>query len=206
MPRKRSYIIGIDEVGRGALAGPVVVAALALPKGWKPSRKVKDSKALTPPDREKLAKWAIGLDLPYVLARVYPKQVDKINIARAANLAAHRALSRLSENLGFERASVATIYLDGGLYVKGRVYQEKYLLNARTVVKGDEKFNAVKLASVVAKVSRDRYMTKLGKIFPLYGFEIHKGYGTKMHRNAVRKHGISSAHRLTFTRKIRSMK
>lgn len=200
------YVIGIDEVGRGSLAGPVVVAALAVPKNWKSRRKIKDSKALTPLARKKLAGWIGDIGLSYAIARVYPNVIDRINIAKAANLAAHRAFSRLSKDLSLNGASVAAVYLDGGLYIKNKNHQEEYLLNARTVVRGDEKFNAVKLASVVAKVSRDRYMVKLGRTFPVYGFEIHKGYGTKMHRAAVRKHGVSAVHRLTFTRKIRSMK
>ncbi len=198
------YIVGIDEVGRGALAGPIMVAALAVQSGRRFNRKVKDSKALSPRNREKVAKWINEVGLCYTIARVYPALVDRINIARAADLAAYRAITRLSKNLDLKNGDIS-IYLDGGLYLKSKDYQDNSGLRARTVIKGDQKYNAVKLASVVAKVNRDRYMTRLSRFYPGYGFHVHKGYGTKMHREAVRKLGPSKVHRLTFVRKIRSI-
>jgi len=210
----KSFIIGIDEVGRGALAGPVVVAALAVPKGRRFHREIRDSKALAPLAREEFAKWIKNTGLTYAIARVYPCVIDRMNIARAANLAAYRALRRLSDNLNltkshFVRLTGVSVYLDGGLYLKSKNYQNcerESGLRARTVVKGDRKFNSVKLASVVAKVNRDRYMVKLDKVYPRYGFRIHKGYGTKVHCKAIRKYGPSEVHRLTFVKKYLKMK
>jgi ribonuclease HII len=201
----KSFVIGIDEVGRGALAGPVVVAALAVPKGRRFYREIRDSKALAPLAREELAKLIKNTGLVYAIARVYPRVIDRMNIARAANLAAERTLRRLFLDLGIE-GSNASVYLDGGLYIRNKRYQQQQDFRIMTVVKGDQKFNAVKLASVVAKVTRDRYMVKLHKKFPKYGFDAHKGYGTKVHLEAIRKYGPSEVHRLTFVKKYHKMK
>lgn len=205
-----SYIIGIDEVGRGALAGPVVVAAVALPVARMtlvadcPFGKFRDSKKLSPQKRVLWRNWIVRCQkLGYATARVYPRIIDRVNISRAANLAAIRACRRLvmasKGSLGNSK-----IMLDGGLFLgnkrekKTAVLIGKWLLSAETVIKGDEKIPAIALASIVAKVHRDRIMTRLAAKFSHYGFEIHKGYGTKAHRAAIKKHGRSGAHRLTF--------
>lgn len=206
------YVIGIDEVGRGSLAGPVVVCAVAVPVGWRQKRGavtgrhgckkvvLRDSKKLSPLQREAWFEYfrrqpALG----YRVARVYPRQIEKMNIARAANLAARRAYKRLVANRG-RRLDNCKIILDGGLYLGSSKSQaakgEK--IAARTVARGDEKFTAIKIASIIAKVYRDRLMTRLAKKFPAYGFEIHKGYGTRAHLAAIQKCGPSPAHRLTF--------
>ena len=196
------YVVGIDEVGRGSLAGPVVVAAVAatlVAGSWylvagKPRGKLRDSKKLAPKRREEwFAYIKIHPQVSYAVARVYPRTIERINISRAANLAAARAYRRLMVKRGGHIAS-RRIYLDGGLYIG----KNKHFPNARTIVRGDEKFTAIKLASIVAKVSRDRLMTRLAKKHPQYGFEMHKGYGTEAHFAALRKHGPSEAHRLTF--------
>lgn len=192
------YTIGIDEVGRGALAGPVVVAVVALPKEWR-EYKLRDSKRLTPKVRERLFEYARdNSSIFYSTARVYPRKIDEINIAEAANLAATRAFLRLMQiNEGIPRRP--NVYLDGSLYLqKHRLSSSGHNLKAKTIIKGDEKINAIKLASIVAKVIRDRYMVKLHKSYPKYRFDIHKGYGTKLHRLAIRRYGISDVHRKSF--------
>lgn len=203
------WVIGIDEVGRGALAGPVVVAAAALPKGFAPRShalgKLKDSKKLSAKQREAwFAYFHDRLEIGFALARVYPRQIEKRNISKAANIAAERAFARLAGKRGawaLKRPNTG-VFLDGGLFL-GNGNQPK---SVKTIIKGDEKINAIKVASIVAKVHRDRLMRRLAKKYPKYSFEIHKGYGTKVHRRAIKKYGPSPAHRLTFLGKSAIMK
>ncbi|MEK7547061.1 MAG: ribonuclease HII [Patescibacteria group bacterium] len=197
--RSTKYVIGIDEVGRGALAGPVVVAAVCFPAGLRISNKklgvLKDSKKLSPKLRKTWFKHFKSIpEISYKIGRVYPRAIEKINISKAANRAASLAVGRLMEDSGIETRN-CLILLDGGLFIKN---QKK--LNAKTVIKGDEKITAIKIASIIAKVQRDRYMEKLSKKHPRYGLEAHKGYGTKRHLKAIRRHGPSKVHRLTFLR------
>jgi ribonuclease HII len=195
------WIVGIDEVGRGALAGPVVVAAALIPASlsFRPCHigTLKDSKKLSPAQRET---WVRHIkehgEVRITLARVYPRQIEQKNISRAANIAAQRAFERLTRTHAPARGATIKIFLDGGLFL-GTGDQPK---NAKTLIKGDEKINAVKIASIAAKVHRDRFMRKLARKHPAYGFEIHKGYGTAAHRKALRKSGPCDAHRLTFIR------
>lgn len=192
------YVIGIDEVGRGPLAGPVVVAAVAMPLRLKLERAgLRDSKRLTAAAR---AEWNAYIrshpQLGYALARVRPATIDQVNISRAANLAARRAFTRLVAALRLPVAD-CVVYLDGGLYLgNGRAR-----LPGVTRPKADENVPAVALASIVAKVHRDGLMARASKKFPGYGFEVHKGYGTRAHRAAVRRLGPSALHRLTFMAK-----
>ncbi len=217
-------IIGIDEVGRGALAGPVTAAVVLLPRNFQfpisnfqtnpksknlnSKLKLKDSKKLTPKQREIWFRYikesqkskTKGQRLYYATANVSPKIIDKINISKAANLAAARAFNRLF-SLKKLKIQNCKIFLDGGLYLNKnsiRINQQNQLESASTIIKGDEKINAIKLASVVAKVTRDRYMVKLRIPYPKYGFDIHKGYGTKSHLRAIRRYGLSDVHRKSF--------
>ncbi|NCN94747.1 ribonuclease HII [Candidatus Wolfebacteria bacterium] len=209
--KKSKYIIGIDEVGRGALAGNVTVAAVLLPrksqipnpklqtnskfKILNSKLKLRDSKKLTPKQREIWFEYLKNeLRLPYAVASVSPKIIDKINISKAANLAAGKAFSLLIKNSGL-RIKNCEVFLDGGLYIQN--------LKFKIIIRGDEKIPAISLASIIAKVSRDRQMINLHKKYPKYGFEKHKGYGTKKHFKAIRKHGPSKIHRLTFLKKMR---
>lgn len=201
MPARRTtrWVIGIDEVGRGALAGPVAVAAAILPSNSIHS--LKDSKKLSAAQREFWVKeLAARAGVRFAVARVYPRGIEQLNISAAANRAAQNALSRLLKN---HKISPDTpIYLDGGLYLGSKVRQRNAVkagqIRAKTVIKADEKFPAVAAASIIAKVSRDRFMTRLAKRYPAYGFDVHKGYGTAAHRRAIKKHGPCDAHRLTF--------
>ena len=230
------YHVGIDEVGRGSLAGPVVVAAVALSNvsrfTFHDSRlgRLRDSKKLSAQQRER---WFRRIkeypNISYAIARVYPRGIERMNISRAANLAVLRAYRRLVANCKGQMAK-ARILLDGGLYlgnirrttriphlsekVRDGLTRKNISVNLRThqyisastITRGDEKFTAVKLASIAAKVVRDRYMTRLAKRHPQYGFEVHKGYGTKMHFAAIRAHGPSKEHRLTFIGFLKNFK
>ncbi len=225
----QKFIIGIDEVGRGALAGPVTVAALVLPQNFhkiirvnpllkkekflpagKQTRQfasiIRDSKKLTSRQREIWFSYIKKLSLSYRIASVSPKIIDKINVSQAANLAATRAIKKLIENYK-SRRKVGTptkasglktknckIFLDGGLFLNSKFC----ILNSTTVVRGDEKIPAISLASIVAKVHRDKLMKRLHKKYPRYDFINNVGYGTKKHIKALRKFGHSPIHRKTF--------
>lgn len=207
---KKLIQIGIDEVGRGALAGPVVVAAVLAvgPIRWSHPRlgRIRDSKKLTPKRREEWFGHLVNHpSLEYKICRVGPAVIDRINISRAANLGAWRACRKFpalpfcpgaqSSGLGLAQSKLSlkrfSIVLDGGLRLPGRIKH-------RTIVKGDEKMPVIAAASIIAKVWRDRYMTRLSGIRPEYGFQIHKGYGTKFHKQQIFRHGPSAVHRRTF--------
>jgi len=190
---KYKYIIGIDEAGRGPLAGPVCVGAVCLGKNFnkKLLRGVKDSKKLSEKKREgwflKVKSFSDGKDFAFAVSLVSSKIIDKKGIVFAIKLAIKRCLKKVGVNPKETR-----VLLDGSLKAP------KEFINQKTIIKGDEKERVISLASVCAKVSRDRYMVKISKIFPKYGFHIHKGYGTKKHRELIKKHGASLLHRKSF--------
>ena len=196
------YVIGIDEVGRGALAGPLSVGVVAfrLGTGFDPTvlRSLKlhlrDSKKLTPKERERWVKYLRKReDIKFRVASVSSKVVDRLNVSRAANLAVTRAFEKLADERVLRTKPL--VFLDGGLYLKGD-WGER--LRVRTIVRGDEKINAIKLASIVAKVHRDRLMTRRHEKYPHYDFPKHKGYGTARHIRSLRRHGLSDIHRKSF--------
>jgi len=199
------WIVGIDEVGRGALAGPVTVAAAMLAidaRGriaYAPFRTLKDSKKLSAGQRELWAKEIrTSRQARFAVARVYPRGIERTNISAAANRAALAAFSRLAKK--YKLSAATPVILDGGLYLGNKTRQRGMAgtVNAQTLIKADEKIPAVAAASIVAKVSRDAFMRRLGKRYPEYGFEVHKGYGTAAHLRAIKKNGPCDAHRLTF--------
>lgn len=191
------YTVGIDEAGRGSLAGPVVVAAVAIPYGFYPKDKtlppLRDSKQLSPKQRDE---WFLYIksepNIFFSSGRVYQSRIDAQNIAWAANLAASRALDGVMVNLKQKKFRVI---LDGSLFLGSKDHAH---LKPRTIIRGDEKFVSIKLASIVAKETRDAYMRRLHKKFPEYEFEEHKGYGTKLHKARIKKYGPSHFHRLTY--------
>lgn len=194
--KKPLFIIGIDEVGRGPLAGPVMVCAAALEVGKKISLiengvKLNDSKKLTPKSREKWAEKLKETGVPFAISSVSPAVIDKINVSNAANLAARRSLRKLFAENGIT-PSGSVIFLDGGLYAPG----------GKTVIGADRKIKAVMAASILAKVKRDKHMRKISSKYPEYGFDKHKGYGTKVHMAAIKKYGLSPIHRKTFCRSV----
>ncbi len=191
------YLIGIDEVGRGPIAGPVAVGTFVLldPKARKIFREVKESKQLNEKSREKWfaiineAKRAGLVDFCVTF------QSEKIIDNKGLSYAIKTALSKSLLALKIDPKSV-TVLLDGGLKAPLEYNDQK------TIIKGDEKEMVIALASITAKVLRDRKMIKLGKKYPDYGFEIHKGYGTKKHYDAIKKYGLLKEHRRSFLGKI----
>ncbi|MDP3948600.1 MAG: ribonuclease HII [bacterium] len=222
------YSVGVDEVGRGALAGPVVVAAVCFPIGLKISNRklgaLKDSKKLSPKLRKLWVEHFKSVSgISYKTARVYPRAIEKINISQAANRAASSASERVIKSLQhshiLKNVRMFKIFLDGGLYLKSKEKQltlrrgfpqqssgQAERMIVKTIIRADEKITAVKVASIIAKVQRDKYMKKLSKKHPRYGFEIHKGYGTRRHISAIKRYGPSDTHRLTFIKKWHSIK
>lgn len=185
--RRRGYALlaGVDEAGRGPLAGPVAAAAVVLPADirW-PA--LNDSKKLSPETREKLYDAITKESLFFAVALVPPDVIDEINILRATFLAMAQAVGGLSQ-------TPALILVDGNQHVPQipRRLQE-------TVVRGDAKSASIAAASVVAKVTRDRWMADAHKKFPHYGFNTNMGYGTEDHCEALRKHGPCPIHRRSF--------
>ncbi|MBR4720265.1 MAG: ribonuclease HII [Clostridia bacterium] len=181
------YVAGVDEAGRGPLAGPVYAAAVILPPDVRLDG-INDSKKLSPKKREELFKEITEKAISYAVFSVDEKKIDEINILKATHMAMNGAVSSLSEKPDY-------VIIDGNSISGMDIPHE-------TVVKGDAKSISIAAASILAKVSRDRYITKMAEIYPQYSFEKHKGYGTKEHIDAILKHGASPIHRKTFLTKI----
>jgi len=191
-------IIGVDEVGRGPLAGPLAVAAVLLSQTKNSKLKtgnllmgIKDSKRLTPRQREE---WFVKLkicrdkgSIDWEVSFVNPKSIDRIGITRATASAVNRCLRKLDVN-----PKQCLVLLDGRLRAPSRFKYQK------TIIRGDEKRRVIAAASVIAKVCRDRRMCYYSRLFPEYGFDRHKGYGTMAHYEALGKYGRCSLHRHSF--------
>lgn len=190
------YVVGIDEAGRGPLAGPVSVGAVLVPIDFNKNffKGIKDSKKLTLEERElwlKLALEAKKKDmLDFAVSLVSEKVIDKKGITFAIRLGVKRCLEKLNAD------EDAQIFLDGSLKAPER------FIHQDTIIKGDEKIPVISLASVVAKVVRDRRMIRLSKKFPEFKFHLHKGYGTAFHREALKKYGLTEIHRRTFLTRL----
>ncbi|MCK9345321.1 MAG: ribonuclease HII [Candidatus Pacebacteria bacterium] len=193
---KHKYLIGVDEVGRGPLAGPVAVGAVCIYVEHKKKVEnlfpiVKDSKKLTPQKREAwLLKIKEAETLGYLscaVSFVAPSVIDKKGLPYAIRTAMAKSLEAIEHN-----TEETKVLLDGSLYAP------EHYQNQETIIKGDEKELSIALASIVAKVARDAKMTLLAKKLPEYGFEKHKGYGTRGHYDAIRKNGITKHHRKSF--------
>ena len=178
------YIAGVDEVGRGPLAGPVCAAAVILPKGMVIDG-VNDSKKLSEKKREKLYEEIIKNAVAYSVAFVEPSVIDEINIRMATHRAMQKAVSDLKVRADF-------LLVDGNDRIAFDGIESEY------VVKGDARFECIAAASIVAKVTRDRYMVEMDSVYPHYGFAKNKGYGTKEHMLGIREYGITDIHRKTF--------
>lgn len=176
---------GTDEAGRGCLAGPVFAAAVILPENFS-NELINDSKKLSEKHREQLrpiieneaVAWAVGI--------VTEKEIDKINILNASILAMHRALDGLKVR-------------PGAVIVDGNKFKPYGDLPWKTFVKGDGRFANIAAASILAKTHRDEYMRKLHEEYPMYHWDVNKGYPTKAHRQAIEKYGPSPYHRMSFT-------
>ena len=180
-------ICGVDEAGRGPLAGPVCAAAVILPPNVNIPG-LNDSKKLTDKKRRELMPVIKETALGYGIAFADEKEIDEINILQATYLAMKRAIDMLPE-----KPDMALV--DGNR-------AGDFGLPVRTVVKGDSLSASIAAASILAKVTRDDLMLTLAEKYPQYGFEIHKGYGTKAHYAALTEHGPSEIHRMTFLKKF----
>lgn len=175
---------GLDEVGRGCLAGPVVAAAVILPNDFRHPL-LDDSKKMSEANRLILAKEIEASAIAYHVAEVSHTKIDQINILNASFLAMHRALNALTTKPEF-------------LLVDGNRFKPYQNIPFECIIKGDGKYAAIAAASILAKVYRDQLMTDLAKSFPQYGWESNVGYPTKKHRAAILKHGSTPHHRMSF--------
>ena len=180
-------ICGVDEAGRGPLAGPICAAAVILPPyieipGLNDSKKLTDKRRreLMPVIKEKAIAWGVGF--------ASHEEIDEINILQATFLAMERAIADL-------KVKPELALIDGNR-------EKDFGIPVKTVVKGDSRSASIAAASVIAKVTRDDLMLIEAEKYPAYGFEIHKGYGTKAHYEALRQHGPSPIHRMTFLKKF----
>lgn len=180
-------ICGIDEAGRGPLAGPVVAAAVILPLGIVIDE-LDDSKKLTEKKREKLFDIIVEEALDFSVGIATEKEIDEMNILRATFLAMKRAVEGLKNPSDYA-------LVDGNL-------NPNIGLPVTCLVKGDGKSPSIAAASIIAKVTRDRMMLDLDEKFPQYNFKKHKGYGTKLHYEKIKEYGISDAHRRTFLKNL----
>jgi len=207
------YVIGFDEAGKGPLAGPVVAGVVMVKNSklktqnsnLKLLSEIKDSKQLTPKKREEFYKiltnhsaieWGVGI--------VSEKMIDKVNIKNATELAMKKALDNLNSKtqiLNFKQTSSSKLknskvfLLIDGNHISNLQLKTCHL---QLIVKGDEKVFSCAAASIIAKVTRDKIMEKMDKIYPQYGFQKHKGYGTKLHFEMIKKYGPCKIHRKTF--------
>ena len=175
---------GTDEAGRGCLAGPVVAAAVILPRSFDHPL-LNDSKQLSEKQRLQLKPYIEELALAYAVSFVWQQEIDKINILQSSLLAMHKALEQLNMEPEF-------IIVDGN---KFNTYKS---IPHQTIVKGDSKYMSIAAASVLAKTYRDEYMLKIHKEFPEYNWKNNKGYPTKEHREIIQKNGITLHHRRSF--------
>ena len=188
---KKGYrlVAGVDEVGRGPLAGPVVAAAVILPLDEeKRILGINDSKKLSAKKREALAEQIKEAAVAYAIQEVSHEVIDEINILQATRLAMKGAIEQLSPAPDF-------VLTDGNMTLDIVTGQE-------SIVKGDAKVASIGAASILAKVYRDALMAEYAKKFPWYGFERNAGYGTKEHVDAIREKGICTIHRKTFVKKF----
>lgn len=177
------YIVGVDEVGRGPLVGPVVAAAVVLNPD-KPIPGLTDSKKISEKKREALSEQIMQDALAYSIAEASPEEIDSINILQASLLAMKRAVEGIS-------VPIEKVYVDGN-----RLPELSH--PAEAIIKGDSLIESISAASIIAKVHRDRMMIELDAEYPQYGFKSHKGYPTKAHFEAIREHGILPMYRKSF--------
>lgn len=175
---------GCDEAGRGCLAGSVFAAAVILPEGYD-NAALNDSKKLTERRRYELREQIMADAEAWAVGEVTPEEIDRINILKASFLAMHRALDLL-------KVRPEAVIVDGNRFVP---YRD---LPYTTVVKGDGKYQAIAAASILAKTFRDDYMKSLHREYPCYGWDGNKGYPTAEHRRAIREHGVSPYHRMSY--------
>ena len=192
-----SYLVGIDEAGRGPLAGPVAVGAVLVPQDfdWGLIRGVRDSKQLSPNARERTYREAVLLErkgaLRFAVAFASARSIDRIGIVPSIRTALASALRRV----GADPLS-CRVLLDGSLAAPSR------FLRQETIIRGDATEPVISLASIVAKVERDRLMQRYARTYPNWGFEVHMGYGTAAHRMEIARQGLTPLHRASFCTRL----
>ena len=193
---KMQYVVGIDEAGRGPLAGPVAVGAVKIPLDFSKKffKSIKDSKKLSEEERELWFSLATEAhkkgELDFAVSLVSERVIDRKGISYAIRLGIKRTLIALG------------VSLDSQVFLEGGIKAPEKFIHQTTVIRGDEKIPVISLASIVAKVTRDRKMVKLSKKFPEFDFHTHKGYGTLMHRKALQKYGSTEVHRKSFLKRL----
>ncbi len=185
----KALVAGVDEAGRGPLAGPVVAAAAAL-RTWRFANRIDDSKKLTPRARENAYPEIINKSV-FGIGIINERIIDRINILRATCLAMEQAIEALLAKIEPLEPRRIHVIVDGHINLD-------IALPCTGIIKGDSKSKSIACASILAKVTRDRIMSLYDRIYPLYGFLKHKGYPTKAHRRALKRFGPSLIHRNTF--------
>ncbi|WP_222981457.1 ribonuclease HII [Flagellimonas meishanensis] len=175
---------GTDEAGRGCLAGPVTAAAIILPQNFG-HLLLNDSKQLSEDKRDLLRPILEKEAISFSVCHVFQEEIDKINILNASFLAMHRALDALEQSPSF-------------ILVDGNRFKPYPNIHHKCIIKGDGKYRSIAAASILAKTYRDEYMQAIHEEFPMYNWKKNKGYPTKEHREAIRKHGLTKYHRKSF--------
>jgi len=192
-------IIGLDEVGIGSLSGPVTTAAVIVNSKFQIKNKnfkeilknTRDSKKLSEKQREKIFKLIPKCPyIKFVISSVGPQTIDKINISRATKKAMKNCLNKI---LPKRNPKKILILIDGN-----KILDKNLKISQKAIVKGDDKIFSIALASIIAKVTRDRKMKKLSLLYPEYYFHQHKGYGTKLHKKLIKKYGPCKIHRKSY--------
>lgn len=188
MQRGFNFICGVDEAGRGPLAGPVCAAAVILPCDIVIDG-LDDSKKLTEKKREALYEIIIEKAIAYSVAFASVEEIEEVNILGATYIAMCRAIEQLGCKADY-------------VLIDGNRFPPMLKTQGKCIIKGDSKSMSVAAASILAKVTRDRLLMEYAEKFPQYGFEKHKGYGTKLHIEAIKKYGVTDVHRPSFLKKL----
>ena len=188
---KKKLICGIDEAGRGALAGPVTISAVILPKSYH-NEKIKDSKRLSKKKRLELFNEIVNVAIDFSIVNIDVQTIDEINILESTFLGMNQCINELKV--------IPDIYL-----IDGNKFKSEKKINYKCVVGGDNIYQSIAAASILAKVSRDMKMKNLNYFYPKFSFNEHKGYGTKKHILAINKYGLSPIHRLSFKLKEKQL-
>ena len=191
-------IAGIDEAGRGPLAGPVVVACVIMPRDSM-IEGVNDSKKVSEKKREKLYEQIIEEAIAYGVGIISQEEIDRINILNATKEGLTMAIKEMEKDLkekqrGFEKPEIILVDALTKIDTDGISY--------KSIIKGDAKSYSIAAASIIAKVTRDRIMRQWNEVYPMYGFEKHKGYGTAAHIAAIKEYGLCPLHRRSFVKNI----
>ena len=188
----KKIVCGVDEAGRGSLAGPVTAASVILPKNYKNSF-IKDSKKTNSKERSHLYDEIIKSCIAYSIISIEAKKIDKINILNATYLAMNLAIEKLKIN-------------PDKIIIDGNRFRAQKKIDFECIVGGDDKYISIAAASILAKVKRDKIMCKLGAQFPMYDWKKNKGYGTVKHKEMIYKYGRCEHHRMTFKIKNKQLK